>query len=173
MQKKTIRKIIIFLLMTIIITGCTKEKKEEEKNKNVIGKEDTNNEYLITNFTYDISSSNDMYYSFYLEEKEGETYLIIEGFDANHRYSAESQIEKEYIVQEEWIEGLESIIEEKNIASWNGFNESSKDVKDGSSFEIYIQYKDNTEIQAKGYVNTPDNYKETQDILVQYLLNGE
>lgn len=64
-----------------------------------------------------------------------------------------------YKVDLEFVKGLESILKKYDVASWDGFNKSNKNVLDGNSFSLYIKMNSGNSISASGYMKWPNNYK--------------
>ena len=78
------------------------------------------------------------------------------------------------VTEEEQVEGvvgkeqsarIEELLAKYNIGNWNGFNKSDKYVLDGDSFSLSINYENNENISASGYMSWPDNYREVKDYL--------
>lgn len=55
-----------------------------------------------------------------------------------------------------------AILNQYNVASWDGFSSSDKDVLDGDSFNFYVTTS-NDGISASGYMKYPKHYKEVRD----------
>ncbi len=65
-----------------------------------------------------------------------------------------------------FLEKLGALLEEYEIASWNGFSESDPNVLDGTSFSLYISFRDREKnISAHGYMAFPPNYHAFRDAL--------
>ena len=77
--------------------------------------------------------------------------------------------EDEQLIDTEAVDALMKVIDEYDVASWDGFNESTDYVFDGEGFWLEITLTDGTSIQARGDNAFPDNYfpaiSEMQDIL--------
>ena len=59
-----------------------------------------------------------------------------------------------------FVEKLENVLNEHNIADWNGFDEQDTDVMDGIGFVLRVVMKDGTKIEAGGYMEWPEGYNE-------------
>ena len=62
-------------------------------------------------------------------------------------------------VSEEFVLSLEKILQDNKVGNWDGFHEIEKNVMDGDSFSINIQFKDGSSLSASGYMRYPDNYR--------------
>ena len=62
----------------------------------------------------------------------------------------------------DFVEQLESILEDHDIGSWNGYDESAA-VTDGTGFNLHIILTDQTKIIATGYMEWPEGYIEFAD----------
>ena len=72
---------------------------------------------------------------------------------------------RRYEVDKYQIKRFESLLNEINIYKWNGFNKSDKNVLDGSSFSISINWGDERNISAHGYMMYPSGYREKTDAI--------
>ncbi len=73
-------------------------------------------------------------------------------------------------IDETVIDQLVGIIEEENIFAWDGFDRHNKDVRDGFSFSLRVEFE-NKKIKASGYMEYPENFKESHERLSGYLLS--
>ena len=65
-------------------------------------------------------------------------------------------------VSDDFAQKLESILEDHDIRSWNGYGESAA-VTDGTGFNLHIILTDQTKIIATGYMEWPEGYSEFAD----------
>ena len=67
---------------------------------------------------------------------------------------------------EAFLEKLNALIQEYGVAAWNGFSMSDPNVLDGTSFGLYIAYRDRSQnISAHGYMPFPPRYRDFRDAL--------
>jgi hypothetical protein len=64
------------------------------------------------------------------------------------------------------IDKIIKLFQDNNVASWDGFSKSDKNVLDGTSFSFRVETKDNQKISASGYMKWPKNYREVVDGMV-------
>lgn len=57
-----------------------------------------------------------------------------------------------------FLEKIDSIIGKNNVAKWNGFNRSARDVLDGDGFSLSIRMDNGQSISAGSYMAWPDGY---------------
>ncbi len=57
-----------------------------------------------------------------------------------------------------FMERLEQIVRDHNVAAWNGFSRSQKNVLDGDSFHLYIRMANGETLGAGGYEAWPEGY---------------
>lgn len=62
----------------------------------------------------------------------------------------------------ETVREIEEVLAKYNVASWDGFKKSDKNVLDGDSFGCYITFKDGTSVSANGYMSWPKNYSDVR-----------
>ena len=67
---------------------------------------------------------------------------------------------------------LQRIVEEFDMASWDGFSGSNPNVLDGESFRLDIEFDDGTSVHASGTNAFPDGYRRAMD-RVEELLESE
>lgn len=65
---------------------------------------------------------------------------------------------KVFEVGDGFVRELFDILESGNVASWNGFNKSARDVMDGESFLFYATLPDGKTVSANGYMSRPEGY---------------
>ena len=57
-------------------------------------------------------------------------------------------------------EKIKEILIKYNVNKWNGFDKTDKDVLDGDSFSLYVKMDEEQKIDASGYMQWPENYKD-------------
>ena len=57
-----------------------------------------------------------------------------------------------------FVRELFDILESGNVASWNGFNKSARNVMDGDRFSFYASLPDGKTVSANGYMSWPEGY---------------
>lgn len=75
----------------------------------------------------------------------------------------EKEIDKSY------LEELAKIINDNEIYKWNGFDKSDKNILDGSSFTLEVNYSNGKTLKAHGYMKYPKNYNEGHKVLSDFL----
>lgn len=107
------------------------------------------------------SGGYDIYgYSYYKINYENGNYKLI-----IKPYGVSNEEEKEYDFNKDDVIKIEEILNKYNVGSWDGFNKYDNNVLDGSSFNFNVKYKDDKEINAKGYMMYPKNYHEVMNEL--------
>jgi hypothetical protein len=61
-------------------------------------------------------------------------------------------------VDEKFKDKLKEILIKYDVAKWDGFSKSDKNVLDGDDFSFGAWFKDKTSIHASGYMMWPSNY---------------
>ena len=72
------------------------------------------------------------------------------------------------IIDESVMISIAEIIEDCDLASWDGFNKHDSNVLDGYSFDLLIEYQDHS-ITAHGYMVFPNGYDDAHAALSLYL----
>ena len=83
---------------------------------------------------------------------EDEKYI----FEYDDNYDEKKTVSKE--IDEKYIRKLEKIIDNNNVKSWDGFNESENGMTDGFGFTLKVEYESGEKIEAHGYAKFPDNF---------------
>ena len=73
--------------------------------------------------------------------------------------------EPEISVSEDTVSALMDAIDTFDVASWDGFSESQRDVLDGESFSLEFTLTDGTRVQARGENAFPENYLDAMDTM--------
>ena len=84
-------------------------------------------------------------------------------------YDEKDDVSVEKAVDAKCLDELASVIKEKGVAKWDGFDKSEDGVLDGSGFSLKVEYDDGKKIDAHGYMIYPDNYDEVQDAFDEIL----
>jgi len=152
MKKGIYKRVIYFgvlLVMSLCITGCFKKEVK-------IG--------TIKNFHYSYSVGYAMNCNYEYDIKWNEDKLI-----ARIKPNGVADENATIIdIKEDDLRDLEEILKELRIGKWDGFKKSDKNVLDGNSFSLNIDFTDGTEIDASGYMKWPNNYKEFKDKVAIY-----
>ena len=61
---------------------------------------------------------------------------------------------------------IEEKLNEYQVYKWKGFNKTDKYVLDGDSFSFNLDYNEDDEISAHGYMRWPNNYSDVKSYLV-------
>ena len=150
-------KLKIFFIILIIIVVITFTLLIILKNKKDNTKELSNIKYL--HFTYTTGYHMNAYVIYDIEIKDGKYVASIKPTDIP------DEDKKEYVLETSTVKEIEKKLNEYKISSWNGFHKSDKYVLDGDSFSLSINYENNENISASGYMSWPDNYREVKDYL--------
>lgn len=102
-------------------------------------------------------------YEFSIEYEEDTPYLLARG------YNGIMLQYKQALTEEEMTQFAKNLVE-ANVASWNGFDKSDKDILDGYSFCLEIQYDEGTKLRAHGYMKYPKNYEAVHKALMDFFL---
>lgn len=64
---------------------------------------------------------------------------------------------------------LEALLVKRNVAKWNGFSGNAKNVLDGDSFSLSLEFTDGRTVSAGGYMRFPKGYREARDEIWRFL----
>ena len=78
-------------------------------------------------------------------------------------YHEEDSIEIE--ITNDVVDKLIKVFNKYEVAKWNKFNETDKNVLDGDSFSLSVTYNNNKYIKASGYMMFPENYGKVSEEL--------
>ena len=67
----------------------------------------------------------------------------------------------------EYLDRLATIINENEVARWDGFDKSDSSILDGDGFVLKVKYDDEKTIEAHGYMIYPGNYRVVTDKFVE------
>jgi len=73
--------------------------------------------------------------------------------------------EDTFAVEEAFLQQLADLLNEYDVASWNGFDKNAPDVKDGGDFSITIRNAQQERLDASGYEMWPAQFKEVKQEL--------
>lgn len=98
------------------------------------------------------------------------SYVVYEINNINGKYivkvkPSSKEESKEYEVSKEKVDKVMNTLDKYNIYTWNGFRKVDKNVLDGNSFCLNIEYGNNKKIEASGYMRWPKNYSEIKKYL--------
>ena len=133
----------VLIIMVSVLTGCFKIKTKIEDLKSFHYSYSVGY-YMNASISYDIT-----------KEKDSNVYLV-KIKDAG----MPEEEAREYTLKNEKIEEFVDLLNNTVIYKWNGFNKSDKNVMDGNSFSISINWGNQRNISAHGYMKYPTKYKE-------------
>ena len=64
---------------------------------------------------------------------------------------------------------LINVLNEYNVAKWDGFHKSDQNVLDGDSFSFSMYTLEDRYISASGYMSWPENYRNIEDAFDEIL----
>ena len=143
---KKIIYIGVLIMLVSLFTGCFKKKVRIEELKSF-------------HYSYDTGWHMNASESFDIETEDGK-YIVKVKDDGMDPEDA-----RKYEVDKYQIRRFESLLNEINIYKWDGFNKSDKNVLDGSSFSISINFGEDKNISAHGYMMYPSGYREKTDAI--------
>ena len=111
-------------------------------------------------YTSGYAMNADIRYKFLYDAKDNKYLITKKGLYKDEDNSKTIEVDKEF------YDKLESIIKKYNVNSWDGFSGSNKDVLDGDSFSLYIQYNIGS-VSASGYMKWPKNYREFKSEIME------
>ena len=152
------KKLVIFIciVLIIIITFFA--------IKRINNKVDISNSELVS-FTFNRGYGLGGAINYKIYRENGNVYYEVESFTGKTYDDSETRKEIDSV----FLNDLEKIIIENDIASWNGFDEADSSIEDGSGFKLEIKYVDGKEINAKGYMKYPANYKDIEKKIDDFL----
>lgn len=110
------------------------------------------NGYMMNAYTtYDISLEDDTYY------------VTIKPYGIPEEESQKVKLDNET------IEKLINVLNEYNVAKWDGFHKSDQNVLDGDSFSFSMYTLEDRYISASGYMSWPENYRNIEDAFDEIL----
>ena len=147
-----IKALVCLVIIAVILTGCAHLKK-------------TGTDAQISSFSYQHSGMHTGLIYTYTFQKE------IDGYTAHYELNC-GQTVFSVSVDADFAVELKRIVDENNLYAWDGFDEAPRDVLDGESFTIRIEFEDGTKIRACGSNSYPkgyqDAYREIQAIFERY-----
>ncbi len=106
----------------------------------------------------------------YRERIEGYEYRAEDGKLTAYFLLADEDEPYTVTVDEGWADKLGEIVLLNNIAAWDGFNERSDGLLDGTAFSISLTFSDDTAVKAHGYGRFPAGYSEASKALEEHFL---
>ncbi len=149
---------VLLIIVIVLLTGCSFSQ-EEKKEKTEAGR--------LISFSY--IYSNFRYRPFEYTIKRIIDDNGMEGILFKSEGYSEGLIYTEEEIEEAILDDIVRIMEEENIFAWNSFNKHNKVIRDGFSFELRAVFE-NLNVNASGYVEKPENFKEGHKRLSDYLL---
>ncbi|MCL2818600.1 MAG: hypothetical protein FWD41_02590 [Actinomycetia bacterium] len=162
--------IIMLIVSSLSLVGCNKDGANDEKEgssttgetQQMDGDPDT-----LVGFSYHFGSYWDGQWDFDITPVEGsEGAYLFRGLGSNG-----VDLDVEETVDQSVLDEIEAIIQEKDIAQWDGFSQRDESIKDGYGFSFKALYGDGSTIEADGYEVYPSNYKAGHDALKTYLVS--
>ena len=80
-------------------------------------------------------------------------------------YEAPYEQEMSLYVSDKVSKKVEDVLNQYNVAKWDGFRGNDPYVLDGDSFSMTLTLKDGTDISASGYMEWPNNYSNVRNEL--------
>ena len=148
MKKKLLFGLAIIFGL-VLLTGCEK-------------KEDVSVDDEIVSFHYSYGSYNGGYYDYDITTQEDKVRFVAKGTNGVD-LDEDKEIDKSVLTE------LSEVVIKNKINDWDGFNESDKDVQDGYSFTLVIEYESGKTVNASGYHKYPDNYNGAHEKLAKFL----
>ena len=90
--------------------------------------------------------------SYEIECSDGECILTYKPYGIDENDAKKKKLDSETVKK------IENILTKYEVARWDGFDKSAKDVLDGDSFSFSLTMKDDSSISASGYMKWPENY---------------
>ena len=84
-----------------------------------------------------------------------QSYEIIRAEDGYSLVETDEGVRK---IDETWVSEIREVIEEYNLISWDGFDQSNPYVLDGENFSLELAFSDGTTVRASGDNSFPDGY---------------
>ena len=143
--KYIIMGVIILLVVALEIIFFTRKETNNIGDDNVI----KNITYFRFNYTNGYFANADIEYEIKCEDTC--TYLFKDiGIDYDDAITKEISVDS--------VKELESILNKNKVIRWNNFSAYDKDVLDGDSFTMNINYDNNARFVASGYMKYPTDY---------------
>ena len=144
-MKKIIIPIIIVLIIVLAIILIIKFR----KGNVIMGSVEEFNFFYTRGYAYNA----DIRYRFYHDVKDNEYVIVKKPYGKSEEESLKIE------VSEEFQKKLVELLNKYKVSSWDGFNESDKDVLDGDSFSLTVIYNLG-KVHASGYMSWPKNYSD-------------
>ena len=113
----------------------------------------------------DVSKSIDVYFSYssgsYMNSGNSYSAVLRDDGVVEVKVRQDGQAEKNVPVIETdkaFLEKIDQIIADNNVAKWNGYHMSARDVLDGDGFSLSIKMDNGQKISAGSYMAWPDGY---------------
>ena len=133
----------VFIIMLSTLTGCIKRNVKIEDLKSFHYSYSVGY-YMYANVNYDIT-------------KDDDTDEYIAKIKDAGMPEEDARV---YKLKESKVQEFVDMLNSTTIYKWNGFNKYDKDVLDGNSFSISINWGDHRNISAHGYMKYPKSYNE-------------
>ena len=134
----------VLIMVVSLFTGCFKKKARVENLKSF-------------HYSYTTGWHMNASESFDIEYKD-DKYIVSIKEDGMSEEEART-----YEVDKHKIQSFESLLNEIEIYKWDGFDKVDKNVLDGNSFSISVNFGDHKNISAHGYMRYPNGYREKTD----------
>jgi hypothetical protein len=135
----------VLIMIVSLFTGCFKRKVRIDNLKSF-------------HYSYSTGWHANASESFEIELDEDGKYIVKVKDDGMEQEDA-----RKYVVDKSDIRMFESLLNEINIYKWDGFDKVDKDVLDGNSFSLSINFGEDKSISAHGYMRYPSGYREKTD----------
>ena len=153
--------VIVFVLGGLIYLFTRKKETNVEINDVL---------HLYISYSKGYMANSNINYSFDYDEKTDKYTVSIKPYLVND----DDMLKKE--VTKEFGDKIKDILIKYDVAKWNGFRKYDKDVLDGDGFSFHVRMKNDSKIEADGYMEWPENYGKvigSFDLLFMNIYNEE
>lgn len=94
----------------------------------------------------------------YFKRVQGYEYRVEDGKHTAYFHMANEEELYPVLVDQVWVDTLNSFITQYGMMEWNGFSGSATGLLDGTQFYVEFTLSDGTSVRAGGYGDFPDGY---------------
>ena len=94
----------------------------------------------------------------YFKRVQGYEYRAEDGKHTAYFHMAHEEELYPVLVDQVWVDTLNSFITQYSMTRWNGFSGSAAGLLDGTQFYVEFTLSDGTNVKAGGYGDFPDGY---------------
>ncbi len=162
-RKHNVSKLLIMTVTVLILgAGCKNQQPDETMIIDEVKEPKIYNG--MTSLSYDFGSYNEGYYEFQLYYENSIPFIQAKGSNGV-QLSYKHEIEKEKII------ALEEALNQENVAAMDGFHKRDKNILDGYSFSLDIQYSGD-ELSSSGYMRYPKNYAKIDKVISDFFFDN-